>query len=31
VETGDPFEDWPDVRLPLGTAAELIDADRREA
>lgn len=28
VETGDPFEDWPDIRLPRGTAAELIDADR---
>jgi prevent-host-death family protein len=31
VETGDPFEDWPDIRLPRGTAAELIDADRGEA
>ncbi len=31
VETGDPFEDWPDTRLPPGTAAELIDADRGEA
>ena len=31
VETGDPFEDWPDIRLPAGTAAELIDADRDEA
>ena len=31
VETGDPFEDWPDLRLPRGTAAELIDADRGEA
>ena len=31
VETGDPFEDWPDIRLPPGTAAELIDADRGEA
>jgi len=30
VETGDPFEDWPDIRLPPGTAAELIDADRGE-
>lgn len=30
VETGDPFEDWPDIRLPRGTAAELIDADRGE-
>lgn len=31
VETGDPFEDWPDIRLPRGTAAELINADRDEA
>jgi len=31
VETGDPFEDWPDIRLPPGSAAELIDADRGEA
>ena len=31
VEAGDPFEDWPDIRLPPGTAAELIDADRGEA
>jgi prevent-host-death family protein len=30
VETGDPFEDWPDIRLPPGTAAELIDGDRGE-
>jgi len=30
LETGDPFEDWPDIRLPRGTAAELIDADRGE-
>src|SRR5262249_49532757 len=30
VEAGDPFEDWPDIRLPRGTAAELIDADRGE-
>ena len=28
LETGDPTEDWPDIRLPTGTAAELIDADR---
>ncbi|MEO5896091.1 MAG: type II toxin-antitoxin system prevent-host-death family antitoxin, partial [Vicinamibacterales bacterium] len=27
-ETGDPFEDWPDIRLPPGTAVKLIDADR---
>jgi hypothetical protein len=31
VEAGDPFENWPDIRLPSGTAAELIDSDRREA
>jgi len=31
AEAGDPFEDWPDIRLPKGTAAELIDADRGEA
>ena len=31
VESGDPFEGWPDIRLPQGTAAELIDADRGEA
>ena len=30
VEAGDPFEDWPDIRLPHGTAAELIDSDRGE-
>src|SRR5438034_11270085 len=31
VEAGDPFEDWPDIRLPPGTPAELIDSDRGEA
>ncbi|HEX5475130.1 MAG TPA: type II toxin-antitoxin system prevent-host-death family antitoxin [Vicinamibacterales bacterium] len=31
LEDGDPFEAWPDIRLPAGTAAELIDADRGEA
>lgn len=30
AESGDPFEDWPDIRLPRGTAAELIDSDRGE-
>jgi len=30
LEDGDPFEDWPDIRLPRGTAAALIDADRGE-
>jgi prevent-host-death family protein len=31
LEAGDPTEDWPDIGLPAGTAAELIDADRGEA
>ena len=31
VEAGDPFADWPDIRLPRGTASELIDSDRGEA
>jgi len=31
LEAGDPTQDWPDIRLPPGTAAELIDADRGEA
>ena len=31
LETGDPFEGWPVIRLPRGTAAELIDSDRGEA
>jgi antitoxin (DNA-binding transcriptional repressor) of toxin-antitoxin stability system len=31
LEAGDPTEDWPDVALPSGTAANLIDADRGEA
>ena len=31
LEAGDPTQDWPDIRLPTGTAAELIDADRGEA
>jgi antitoxin (DNA-binding transcriptional repressor) of toxin-antitoxin stability system len=31
IEPGDPTEDWPDIRLPPGTAAALIDADRGEA
>jgi len=31
LEAGDPTEDWPDIRLPPGTAAELIAADRGEA
>ncbi len=31
VEAGDPLEAWPDIRLPRGTAAALIDSDRGEA
>lgn len=31
VEAGNPFENWPDIRLPHGTAASLIDEDRGEA
>ena len=30
VEAGDPLENWPDIRLPRGTAAHLIDSDRGE-
>jgi antitoxin (DNA-binding transcriptional repressor) of toxin-antitoxin stability system len=30
LEAGDPFEAWPDIRLPPGTAAALIDSDRGE-
>jgi antitoxin (DNA-binding transcriptional repressor) of toxin-antitoxin stability system len=30
VEVGDPLADWPALRLPVGTAAELIEADRGE-
>ena len=30
VETGDPLEHWTALRLPAGTAAALIDADRDE-
>lgn len=29
-EAGDPTEDWTTLRLPKGTAAALIDADRGE-
>lgn len=28
IESGDPCEDWPDIRLPRGTAKALIDSDR---
>jgi prevent-host-death family protein len=31
VEAGDPLADWPTLRLPRGTAAALIEADRGEA
>jgi antitoxin (DNA-binding transcriptional repressor) of toxin-antitoxin stability system len=31
MEAGDPLAEWPDIRLPPGTAAELIDSDRGEA
>jgi prevent-host-death family protein len=31
LEPGDPMEDWPDIRLPRGTATQLIDEDRGEA
>jgi len=31
LEAGDPTEGWPEIGLPAGTAAELIDADRGEA
>ena len=30
-ERGDPLEGWPDIRLPPGAAAALIDSDRGEA
>lgn len=28
LEPGDPLEQWPDIRLPPGAAAALIDSDR---
>jgi len=28
AESGDPLADWPDLWLPPGTAAALIEADR---
>lgn len=31
LEAGDPTEGWSNLRLPQGTAAALIDADRNEA
>jgi prevent-host-death family protein len=30
LEAGDPFADWPTIKLPKGTAAALIDEDRAE-
>jgi len=30
IEEGDPLADWPDIRLPAGTAAALIDIGRGE-
>jgi prevent-host-death family protein len=31
VEGGDPLAAWPDIQLPRGIAAQLIDSDRGEA
>jgi hypothetical protein len=31
LDEGGPLEDWPDIRLPAGTAAALINSDRGEA
>jgi prevent-host-death family protein len=31
LEAGVPTQGWPDIRLPAGTAAELVDDDRGEA
>ncbi len=30
AEQGDPLAGWPKLKLPRGTAAELVDADREE-
>jgi len=30
LEKGDPFDPWPDIHLPHGTAKRLIDEDRGE-
>ena len=30
IEVGDLLEHWPDIRLPRGAAAGLIDSDRGE-
>lgn len=31
LDPGDPLADWPNLRLPKGTAADLIDSDRGDA
>ena len=31
LERGDPLKGWPDLRLPAGTTAALIESDRGEA
>lgn len=31
IEDGDPLEGWPDLRLPAGTVARLIEDDRGDA
>lgn len=31
IETGDPLQAWPDIRLAPGTAVELIGIDRGDA
>jgi antitoxin (DNA-binding transcriptional repressor) of toxin-antitoxin stability system len=31
IESGDPFESWPDLRLPAGTVSRLIEDDRGAA
>lgn len=31
LDGGDPLEDWPDIRLPAGAGAALVDSDRGEA
>ena len=31
AKAGNPFADWPDIRLPRGTARDLIDRDREDA
>jgi antitoxin (DNA-binding transcriptional repressor) of toxin-antitoxin stability system len=30
AESGDPFEDFPRIKLPRGTSLNLIDEDREE-